>query len=659
MDNMTALYLDAKLTMTDKALPPDSFNILSNDFPTNDFVVSRTREGVAVSRYGDLVWDFTVYDPEGKPSTLIFTFWDQGPLSPERAKLVEEIKQIFFILIWLRDKEPLSFGTLRNYLTVVREIAKFAEKRQITLKAVIGDTPILLEFIRSQNSGWLVETLSSLLLLLMNSSYQNLSIKTVEPNTIKLLQKHNKQYRLTLKQHAPIPTRIYSELLANFIDYLDEWEKHETELFDLILDSYFFAKNRADLRTYSFHYAKFLNRASTELREYIISKTGNFTLKSLTALITDTQVICKLVIQAFTGMRDDEVKTIPYKCIKEVFSNSQKHILIIGRTTKLNHGIPIVTQWVTSLEGLKAVRIAQKIADKIYEIHNAKNVQHEPDIFEYPLFISASSFGFTGQPITLTTTKFRIGTLYSKKLINKMLPKIEHADLKELEQIDPHRAWRSEEKFHIGQYWGLTSHQLRRSLALYAQRSGLVSLPSLRRQLQHITNEMSSYYSRGSSFAKNLIADDETHFANEWQQTQAESSALAYIFNVLMSNTPLYGGHVHWVENTLKSKEGLLLIDRKQTLKRFKNGEIAYKETIIGGCTKVGACNQAAINWLQINCLKDNCRNLIVSLPKLERVITAQEKLIKFLDITSLEYRTEISHLQILNETKAKMMWFR
>jgi hypothetical protein len=70
----------------------------------------------------------------------------------------------------------------------------------------------------------------------------------------------------------------------------------------------------------------------------------------------------------------------------------------------------------------------------------------------------------------------------------------------------------------------------------------------------------------------------------------------------------------------------------------------------------VGACNQAAINWLQINCLKDNCRNLIVSLPKLERVITAQEKLIKFLDITSLEYRTEISHLQILNETKAKMI---
>lgn len=655
---MTALNLDAKLTFADQALPPDSFNIMSNDYPTNDFVVSRTREGITVSRYGDIVWDFTVYDPEGKPSTLLFTFWDQGPLSPERAKLIDEIKQIFFILIWLRDKEPLSIGSLRNYLTVVREIAKFAEQRQITLKAVIGDTPLFLEFVRSQNSGWLIETLSSLLLLLMNGSYQNFAIKTVEPITIRLLQKQNKQYRQSLKQHAPIPTRIYSEILANFIEYLDEWEKNETELFDIILDSYFFAKNRGNLRTYSFHYTKFLDRASPELREYIISKTGKFTLKNLNALITDTQGICKLVIQAFTGMRDDEVKALPYKCIKEVVSNSQKHFLIIGRTTKLNHGIPLVTQWVTSVDGLKAVRIAQKIADYIYEIHDAKDVQIDPDIFKYPLFISASSFGFTGKPITSTTTKYRIGTLYRKESINKMLPKIEHADLKELEQIDPHRAWRSEEKFRIGQYWGLTSHQLRRSLALYAQRSGLVSLPSLRRQLQHITNEMSSYYARGSSFAKNLIADDKTHFANEWQQTQAESSALGYIFNVLMSNSPLYGGHVHWIENTLKNKEGLLLVDRKQTLKRFKNGEIAYKETIVGGCTKVGACNQTAINWLQINCLKENCRNLIVSLPKLERVIAAQEKLIKFLDITTLEYRTEMSHLQILKETKSKMIKF-
>ena len=650
---MTVLNLDAKLPFPDQSAPPDSFDIMSNDLPTIDFVVSRTNEGITVSRYGDMVWDFTVYHPEGKPSRLLFTYWDQGILTTDRAKLIDEIKFIFFILIWMRDKQPLSIRTLRNYLTVVREVAKFAEHRNITLKEVIGDTPLLIEFVRSQNSGWLVETLSSLLLLLVGSSYKKFAIKTVEPETIRLLQKQNKQYRGALKQHAPIPTRIYSEILANLMCHLDEWEKVSEEMMQLVVECYQLKISMGTKRAY---YHSILDNVSEPLRVFVITQTGKFTIKEIASLITDAQSICKLVIQAFTGMRDEEAQTLPYQCIKEIISNSQKHFLILGRTTKLNHGRAKATQWITSVEGLKAVRIAQKIADHIYQIHDDEAVQVDSDIFQYPLFISASYFGFTGKTIEPTTTKYRIGTLYSKQGINKLIPKIEKADLEELEQIDPHRAWRSEENFQIGQYWNLTTHQLRRSLALYAQRSGLVSLPSLRRQLQHITNEMSSYYAKGSAFAKDLIDSDKSHFANEWQQTQAESTSLGYIFNVLMSNTTLYGGHIHWIENTLKDEEGVVTVNRKKTLQRFKNGEIAYKETIIGGCTKVGSCNYTATNWLQINCLKENCRHLIVSLPKLERVITAQEKMMNFLDISSLEYRTELSHLDILRETKRKII---
>ncbi len=102
-----------------------------------------------------------------------------------------------------------------------------------------------------------------------------------------------------------------------------------------------------------------------------------------------------------------------------------------------------------------------------------------------------------------------------KALRKRLEPIIEDADIRELEHIDPHRAWRSEEKFHLGKPWLFTSHQLRRSLALYAQRPGFVSLPSLRRQLQHITNEMSRYYAKGSSFAENFIGDDKEHFGLE------------------------------------------------------------------------------------------------------------------------------------------------
>ena len=156
---MSTLNKDTKLFFPSNQLLLDSLNY--EKIPSKDFVVSKNHEGEAISFYGDLIWDFTVYHSDGKPSNLIFIFWDQGGLTHARKKLINEIKHIFFILIWLREKNPLSLGTLRNYLTIVRQVAKFAENKNCSLKDVIGNSLIFLEFVRSQSSGWFIETLSS------------------------------------------------------------------------------------------------------------------------------------------------------------------------------------------------------------------------------------------------------------------------------------------------------------------------------------------------------------------------------------------------------------------------------------------------------------------------------------------------------------------
>ncbi len=50
------------------------------------------------------------------------------------------------------------------------------------------------------------------------------------------------------------------------------------------------------------------------------------------------------------------------------------------------------------------------------------------------------------------------------------------------------------EGIEVGKPWPLTFHQYRRSLSVYAHRSGMVSLPALNGQLQHITDEMRAYF---------------------------------------------------------------------------------------------------------------------------------------------------------------------
>ena len=650
---MRALKLEAYLKFPVQAYRPDSFDIANNHTPDSNFIVSRDRAGNIQSTYQDMEWDFTAYNLEGKPCKLLFNCWNSELLTVQRKALIAEIKYLIFSLIWLREK-TLSFGTLRNYLSVLREIARYSEVNNLTLHKFLGDNKNLLNFLGTENkSGNFIEGMYSLFSVLNGITYSNFRFNPINKEFFQILKRHNIHYRASLKQYSPIPTRVFSQLLQNFTKYLENWEKVSDELLEVAMNCWSYRKSGNKIKP---KYEKILDNSSENLKNYVSTHAQKFTLKNIISLLSDTQVICKLTIQAFTGMRDEEAQTLPYHCIRDVVSNSNKHYFICGRTTKFNRGNPKLTEWVTNIEAIRAVKIARKIADIVYHINNDVPIEGGIEAHQYPLFVSTTQIGLTGKPIELTSSKYRVGTLYSKNQLNKLIPLIEEVDIQELEQIDPHRAWRNEEKFQVGNKWHLTSHQFRRSLALYAQRSGLVSLPSLKRQLQHITIEMTSYYARGSSFAKNLIATDKNHFASEWQNTQPESACLSYINNVIMTDETLYGGHAHWVENILKKQNVINNIDREVTLKRFKKGEIFYRETIMGGCTKVGECSSTAISWLQINCLKENCRHMIVSLPKLERVISVQETMVDSLDTTSLEYRTEKQYLEILNDTKQKII---
>jgi hypothetical protein len=39
------------------------------------------------------------------------------------------------------------------------------------------------------------------------------------------------------------------------------------------------------------------------------------------------------------------------------------------------------------------------------------------------------------------------------------------------------------------------------------------------------------------------------------------------------------------------------------TLKRFQKGELAYRETILGGCVKIGDCDKNPLDILHVECL--------------------------------------------------------
>lgn len=663
------IVYQAKLELPPGAVAPDAFEGNNGAIPSDTFIVSRDRAGHPRSLFGDLIWDFSAYSPEGRKNRLHFNFWGADVGSIAQLKISLEIRRIIFFLIWIRPGVPLSTGTLRNYLSALTLMGDYADNLHKPLGSILEDETLFSDFIYTRCTQWMAETLTSLLPQLANAGPGLLGHDVVSDQCIQNIRKQNKIYRASLKQHPPMPTRIYALLISGLLQELMEWKTVAKALLNAAL--YCTQDPRAGRS------AVVRSRISRELElppkdflsleeilddrstEYFRSRERPINTKSLSALIGEAQYISKLVIQIYSGMRDDEANSLPYSCSTTTASQGITHHIILGRTTKYTHGLAKRTQWVTSSEGHDAISIAQQIADTIYKAYEVTPEATSERINMHPLFVSVSYLKITSQHPDPENGHFAPGTMDHRELPKSCAAIIEENDLRELEHIDPHRAWRSEERFQIGSLWKFTSHQTRRSLALYAQRSGLVSLPSLRRQLKHITEQMSRYYAKGSSAAKNFIGDDKDHFGLEWQSTQTESAALGYILNVLISDEVLFGGHANWVQQRLRKPDGVILMDRSLTLRRFKSGELAYRETILGGCTNVGTCDKVAVRWLHTACVADNCKNLVGNMGKLELVIAAQQKLIDRLESSSVEYRTENQDLQTLLDARDRVISFR
>lgn len=661
---MSAVY-EAKMgRAADGVGFPDYQGCLA-DGPADDFVVCLHRDGAPASRFGDLVWDFTAYHPEGRTLRFYFAYWGDTTATVEQLALSRAIRRVIFALIWHRPGAPLSLGTLANYLTVLCAVAGHAQEQNVSLDTLLGDSDLLPMYAATGCSGWMCETLGSLLGVLASIDEAALGFTVASSKTISAIKARGKIYRAGIKQHSPMPTRIYSAYIAALRQELSAWldvSKETLKLFEACgadpltgrshdQQRYRISKKIGNESASFVPCPTFDELCPQSVAGYIIAAEKRLDVKSLSFLICEIQLVCKLIIQTFTGMRDDEVCALPYHCLETTVAYGKSHYVVKGRTTKFNHGLPKRAQWVTNHEGLQAVEAAQAIADVIYRVHKVV-----PEIgFErrskHPLFPSPGYLNLASASMTPVDGHFvplQLEFRPSSALPARLFLPIAEGDLRELEQIDPHRAWRSEEAFRIGARWSFKTHQLRRSLALYAQRSGLVSLPSLRRQLQHLTEEMSRYYAKGSAFAKDFIGEEKEHFGLEWQSTRPESEALGYILNILMSDDTLIGGHANWIQHRLKSADGTVLIDREATMHRFKKGEMAYKETLLGGCTNLGECDQVALKWLSVDCLRDSCKNLVCKLSKLERVVIAQERLVAAIDPQSVEYRTEAADLEVL-----------
>lgn len=651
---------EAQIDLPSSAMAPDSFSGPPGTVPPDNFVVARDRAGNPVSRYGELRWNLTAYHARQKPVNLHFAPWGKEGLSRGQRRIMNKMRKITFDLMYKRRGYPLSPSSLLSLVHALLHVARWSHVHGYEIEECFSDAVVLRELLQTHHSGSLKSELSGILASMIEIGEEELGFRPLGGKSLAELRAITKQYQDSTKQHAPLPPRIFTSFIANSLSELAEIDAVLDSFLDVVREVNRWLKENIKnryLRRPTGETAVFrelLERRGLvsffEARAYGLDRFG------VMACIGDIQMVCRYVLHAFSGARREEILYLPYDCIEIRAEHGRVDYLLHGATTKLNYGLLKNTYWVTSEQGAYAVRIAQKVADVIYQQIGC-HPGEEGRSGKYPLFVSQSYLPLSNAHWRVNPESGVIAVQATArvflKLNARLLPCIESEDLMDLKIIDPHRAWSSEAKYKVGNRWPLVPHQLRRSLALYGSSSGLVTLPSLRRQLQHITDAMARYYARGSKLALDIINGDKEHFGLEYQAMQPESRALAYIAVALFSDESLFGAQGKSIERQKKTKDGLkILKDRDNTIKLFKKGQLSYKETMLGGCMEVGPCEKRALRSIT-GCI--DCGKAILIPRKVHLVVAAQKARVATLDRNTVEYRQESHDLKILTATLKKM----
>jgi len=641
----------------DEATLPDryEFNTLRLEVPDDNFVISRTKDGKILSVFGDNSWDLNPY--KSNPSQ--YAKFEFKVLNSQHNYIKESKKLLFALMLFGSGKRgsTYSVATLKELFTgAILPLAKYAENINQGLFSVLENNLILRGYVQGINDkSNQFSSLNRLLVFLHGIDNGILDIDYSEDKELILeIKNYLHKRRDNYNQTYVIPSRILAESLKQRWMQIVEIENNLSALVKFMshfLRSECFAIASSNYRKFNCHKKSGSSTWNEAVEKYglesIFQKYDVMRRGIFPGFIKKIQGTCKHLIHAYTGMRNGEILNLRQNCISKV--DNEKVVRIISTTTKMAGGLDEV-EWVTTKEIEKIIHILVSINDVVFKHYEIED--ENPPLFIMTSFV-ASTKKRMGKKNIAAGSFYDIDQLplnNEKLIINK-------EDMRELENIDFRIDFSDHNFIGIGKVWKFKSHQYRRSLAVYAIQSGLVSLGALQIQFKHLFKEMLMYYGNGTSRSKDILKLKENHIVNDMEKIKPEIDAISFIENVVFSDEQLFGAGGIFVKRNLNTElvdmKNYMLENREKTIKQFNNGEIAYAEHALGACLSTVECNKHITGSL-LTCF--GCESAVIMPNKLETSIKKQKDFLTCLDENSIEYRSELWELKQLEQERKKIL---
>lgn len=621
--------------------------------PPDSFVISRNLTGETLSIYGDNIWDLSPYTiiTKGIKYNFISQFGKTNDeLSATAHTIIGEMKQIMFAVLY----EPTHSGGQRNkpqtygkIMAVLRGLSLIALNENKTLaqlhESALAVPKITASLYASRTAFRKAETLRDLKGLIdylnerFNAGLPSLIASEQLKNILSAGFKLRLDYINDSSQRTPlIPSRIYAALIKLSTEMVDDFHEHKDNIKALLerinKDPLFFVttsmmrdkaipgavNNIKVYQAFAAYKAKYPNAKRTEMplvsqedsiAEYSLTEfferwpIGSFyknndymkyTLKGIRGYLAHVLDAARFLIDIYTGMRAHEMDALKQDCLSSVQIPGLDDIpILLCHTSKMTNSnySESVLPWATCQQAIPAVEACRFI----------RGMMGSPTDFLFPSF---------DHPMKVR--KFLDTDVHRQKALSYISRgsdelRVRESDIVELENFDAFRDWRNDSrlKLKVGEYFHLENHQFRRSTAVYAARSGRVSLPSLKFQFKHLSEVMTMLYRENASFAENILnmvkKGDSHDVIRDYRDELMLLEALDFEAHVVKSKDKLFGGAGSRLEQE-KSQAPSWFNSIEDIEKRVRDGRISYRKTAIGGCSSREMCDKFNVDEV-IPCL--------------------------------------------------------
>ena len=561
------MFLKSINIISDIITPAMPNYTLDNWLPLDNTPITCDKEGNVISVFSDDIWDFTPYCI--KPMKFNF-----GSNQTKGYIIDKDNIQLFKIIVayWLWGASPkVSAITIVNRCTILKPLFYVCSKHNILISELRNHEEIY-EEIAAQYKG----KRRAIGLQELVSLSKDIGFTILDEDS---LRKFSKYLVVNDSNQTPyIPPRIWAyqlERLENCIDDFLSISDGVVSVFNCFVDNH--------NKTRNFINEKFNKYNVTGmLQKWTDFDSNTAKAPNLSKYLSMVSFVSIAYIVNFSLMRISEAYLLRYGCFSKTIIDGQEICLIHGITSKTEKG---EASWVVSPSVEKAVRALEIICELrfscakelfgiLQDINDYKPYLHSP-VFEpwgsgrgknERLEQIRSTIGYANQ----------IGTF--DKIFEQEEFQITQADFNIACKMTPNL---DIEIYQVGKVWHFAWHQLRRTGAVNMLASGLITEQSLQYQLKHANTIMSLYYANNYYKLKFKLDDAVGQiYLEEWHQNNVRK-------NMELDSPKFISPHGHKRKAQIIS--AISEKDHTQLLRMSEQGNLNYRETFLGGCTKTGA----------------------------------------------------------------------